>query len=184
MRIVWKSPKKHGMMKLSQCRTAERYPYFYETEVRLWRGVRFGKTFLRKRFWPSLLPDFLLREFQLGVIFLDGLRRFLLCHGWSLLSAHRHRKRTVDFLGCPCKIGKTYLLCKKVLFGYFFIRSMACLGVGHISLSFRQSLCCDSVHITSIFPQTQRQCYRRTDKPQPLQYHHLLGNFLLVLPKN
>lgn len=26
--------------------------------------------------------------------------------------------------------------------------------------------------------------YRRTDKPQPLQYHHLLGNFLLVLPKN
>ena len=107
-----------------------------------------------------------------------------LCHGWSLLSAHRHRKRTVDFLGCPCKIGKTYLLCKKVLFGYFFIRSMACLGVGHISLSFRQSLCYDSVHITSIFPQTQRQCYRRTDKPQPLQYHHLLGNFLLVLPKN
>ena len=53
-----------------------------------------------------------------------------------------------------------------------------------ISLSFRQSLCYDSVHITSIFPQTQRQCYRRTDKPQPLQYHHLLGNFLLVLPKN
>ena len=79
---------------------------------------------------------------------------------------------------------KTYLLCKKVLFGYFFIRSMACLGVGHISLSFRQSLCYDSVHITSIFPQTQRQCYRRTDKPQPLQYHHLPGNFLLVLPKN
>lgn len=53
-----------------------------------------------------------------------------------------------------------------------------------ISLSFRQSLCYDSFHITSIFPQTQRQCYRRTDKPQPLQYHHLLGNFLLVLPKN
>ena len=48
-----------------------------------------------------------------------------LCHGWSLLSAHRHRKRTVDFLGCPCKIGKTYLLCKKALFWYFFIRSMA-----------------------------------------------------------
>lgn len=62
--------------------------------------------------------------------------------------------------------------------------SRFCLGVGHISLSFRQSLCYDSVHITSIFPQTQRQCYRRTDKPQPLQYHHLLGNFLLVLPKN
>lgn len=66
----------------------------------------------------------------------------------------------------------------------FDVFGMACLGVGHISLSFRQSLCYDSVHITSIFPQTQRQCYRRTDKPQPLQYHHLLGNFLLVLPKN
>ena len=26
---------------------------------------------------------------------------FWFCHGWSLLSAHRHRKRTVDFLGCP-----------------------------------------------------------------------------------
>ena len=24
-----------------------------------------------------------------------------LCHGWSLLSDHRHRKRTVDFLDCP-----------------------------------------------------------------------------------
>ncbi len=59
----------------------------------------------------------------------------------------------------------------------FFIRSMACLGVGHISLSFRQSLCYDSVHITSIFPQTQRQCYRRTDKPQPLQYHHWKFSF-------
>ena len=57
MRIVWKSPKKHGMMNLSQCRTAERYPYFYETEVRLWREVRFGKTFLRKRFWPFWLLE-------------------------------------------------------------------------------------------------------------------------------
>lgn len=27
--------KSMGMIKLSQCRTAERYPYFYETEVRL-----------------------------------------------------------------------------------------------------------------------------------------------------
>ena len=33
-----------------------------------------------------ILPDFLLREFQLGVTFLDGLRRFLFRHGWSLLS--------------------------------------------------------------------------------------------------
>ena len=24
-----------------------------------------------------------------------------LCHGWSLLYDHRHRKRTVDFLDCP-----------------------------------------------------------------------------------
>ena len=33
-----------------------------------------------------ILPDFLLRAFQLGITFLDGLRRFLLRHGWSLLS--------------------------------------------------------------------------------------------------
>lgn len=39
-----------------------------------------------------ILPDFLLREFQLGITFLDGLRRFLLRHGWSLLSARRHKR--------------------------------------------------------------------------------------------
>ena len=34
-----------------------------------------------------ILPDFLLRAFQLGITFLDdGLRRFLLRHRWSLLS--------------------------------------------------------------------------------------------------
>ena len=33
-----------------------------------------------------ILPDFLLCAFQLGVAFLDGLRRFLFSHGWSLLS--------------------------------------------------------------------------------------------------
>ena len=44
----------------------------------------------------------LYRKFlYLGVAFLDGLRRFLLRHGWSLLSVRRHRKRTVDLLGCP-----------------------------------------------------------------------------------
>ena len=32
-----------------------------------------------------ILPDFLLREFQLGVAFLNGLRRFLLRHGRSFL---------------------------------------------------------------------------------------------------
>ena len=57
-------------------------------------------------------------------------------------------------------------------------------GSGHISLGFRQGLCYDSFHTTSISPQSQRQCYRHTDKPQPLQYHHLLGNFLLVLAKS
>ena len=39
-----------------------------------------------------ILPDFLLREFRLGITFLDGLRRFLLRHWWSLLSARRHKK--------------------------------------------------------------------------------------------
>ena len=53
----------------------------------------------------------LYRKFlYLGVAFLDGLRRFLLRHGWSLLSAHKHRKRTVDFLGCPCKIENLFTL--------------------------------------------------------------------------
>lgn len=33
-----------------------------------------------------ILPDFLLRAFQLGVTFLDGLRRYLLRRGWSLPS--------------------------------------------------------------------------------------------------
>ena len=33
-----------------------------------------------------ILPEFLLRAFQLGITFLDGLRRFLLRHRWSLLS--------------------------------------------------------------------------------------------------
>lgn len=28
-----------------------------------------------------------------------------LCHGWSLLFAHRHRKRTVNFLDCPLGLG-------------------------------------------------------------------------------
>lgn len=136
MRIVWKSPKKHGMMKLSQCRTAERYPYFYETEVRLWREVRFGKTFLRKRFWPSLLPDFLLREFQLGVIFLDGLRRFLLCHGWSLLSAHRHRKEQ-PFL---CKKGCSHWIIYFVFISVTTKTYWLMLSNGKVTLQF-PSIC-------------------------------------------
>ena len=47
------------------------------------------------------LPDFLLSVLNLGGQFFKGFcSRFR--HGWSLLSACRHRKRTVDFLGCPC----------------------------------------------------------------------------------
>ena len=47
------------------------------------------------------LPDFLLAFLNLGGQFLAGfLSRFR--HGWSLLSARRHGKRAVDFLGCPC----------------------------------------------------------------------------------
>ncbi len=48
------------------------------------------------------LPDFLLPVLNLGGHFLTGfLSRFR--HGWSLLSARRHGKRAVDFLGCPCE---------------------------------------------------------------------------------
>lgn len=47
----------------------------------------------------------LYRKFlYLGVAFLDGLRRFLLRHGWSLLSAHGYRKGAVDFSAAPCYI--------------------------------------------------------------------------------
>src|SRR5699024_11774035 len=46
------------------------------------------------------LPDFLLPVLNLGLQFLAFFfSRFR--HGWSLLSTCRHRKRTVDFLGCP-----------------------------------------------------------------------------------
>ena len=49
---------------------------------------------------------------QLTKIDLQLLAGFLswLCHGWALLSAHKHRKRTVDFLGCPCKIENLFTL--------------------------------------------------------------------------
>ena len=52
-------------------------------------------------FFPILkLPDFLLSVLNLGLQFLAGfLSRFR--YGWSLLSVRRHRKRTVDLLGCP-----------------------------------------------------------------------------------
>ena len=147
------------------------------------RSAFFFGQLLTQHLFPVLkLPDFLLPVLNLGLQLLTGfLSRFRHgCRSFLLISIEKGQ----SIFSAALVKQKTYLLCKKVLFGYFFIRSMACLGVGHISLSFRQSLCYDSVHITSIFPQTQRQCYRRTDKPQPLQYHHLLGNFLLVLPKN
>ena len=51
-------------------------------------ALLYGKPAVKHLASVLILPDFLLREFQLGVTFLDGLRRFLLRHGWSLLSAH------------------------------------------------------------------------------------------------
>ena len=46
---------------------------------------------------------------NLGLQLLAGFLSWL-CHGWALLSAHKHRKRTVDFLGCPCKIENLFTL--------------------------------------------------------------------------
>ena len=46
----------------------------------------YGKPAVKHLASVLILPDFLLRAFQFGVAFLNGLRRFLLCHGWSLLS--------------------------------------------------------------------------------------------------
>ena len=62
--------------------------------------VRNGSLLPQHLFPVLILPDFLLSVLNLGLQLLAGfLSRFR--HGWSLLSACRHRKRTVDFLGCP-----------------------------------------------------------------------------------
>ena len=46
--------------------------------------------------------DFSLAEW--GLQLLSGFLSWL-CHGWSLLFAHRHRKKTVNFLDCPLGLG-------------------------------------------------------------------------------
>ena len=59
-----------------------------------------GQLLPQNLFSVFVLLDFLLAVLNLGGQFLAGfLSRFR--HSWSLLSACRHRKRTVDFLGCP-----------------------------------------------------------------------------------
>ncbi len=59
---------------------------------------------LPQHLFPVLkLPDFLLVFLNLGGHFLAGFLSWFR-HGWSLLSARRHGKRAVDFLGCPLGI--------------------------------------------------------------------------------
>ena len=59
-----------------------------------------GQLLPQNLFSVFVLLDFLLAVLNLGGQFLAGfLSRFR--HGWSLLSVRRHRKRTVDLLGCP-----------------------------------------------------------------------------------
>ena len=106
-----------------------------------------------------------------------------LCHGWSLLLIDIEKGQSI-FSAALVKYGKLIYFARKPCSDTSSLEVWLFFGVRPISLRFRRGLCYDSFHITSIFPQTQRQCYRRTDTPQPLQYHHLLGNFLLVLPKN
>ena len=79
--------------------------------------------FCRNIFSPvPKLPDFLLPVLNLGCQFLAGFLSWFR-HGCSLLSARRHRKRTVDFLGCPFLCCYTYpsvsfevLVLSKILF--------------------------------------------------------------------
>ena len=40
----------------------------------------------------------------------DGLRRFLLRHGWSILSAHRHKKRRLLRFGNSRPMGQIFSL--------------------------------------------------------------------------
>ena len=60
----------------------------------------FGQLLTQHLFAVLKLPYFLLSVLNLGLQFLADLLSWL-CHGWSLLSVRRHRKRTVDLLGCP-----------------------------------------------------------------------------------
>ena len=70
----------------------------------------YGKPAVKHLASVLILPDFLLRAFQLGVAFLDGLRRFLLRHGWSLLSARRHKKGRLLRFGNSRPMGQIFSL--------------------------------------------------------------------------
>lgn len=93
--------------------------------IRRWLRVRRSSldNFCRNIFSPvPKLPDFLLPVLNLGCQFLAGFLSWFR-HGCSLLSARRHRKRTVDFLGCPFLCCYTYpsvsfevLVLSKILF--------------------------------------------------------------------
>ena len=58
----------------------------------------------------SRILNGLLCAFQFGVASLDGLRRFLLCHGWSLLSARRHKKGRLLRFGNSRPMGQIFSL--------------------------------------------------------------------------
>ena len=60
---------------------------------------------------PAFRPDLdLTVVVQLGITFLDGLRRFLLRHWWSLLSARRHKKGRLLRFGNSRPIGQIFSL--------------------------------------------------------------------------
>ena len=48
-------------------------------------ALLYGKPAVKHLASVLILPDFLLREFRLGITFLDGLRRFSFCHVRSFL---------------------------------------------------------------------------------------------------
>ena len=86
----------------------------------VWRCVsrlEFGTKYCHNSPTLDESNDFLLSVLNLGLQLLAGFLSWL-CHGWSLLSARRHRKRTVDFLGCPL----WYILfwCQLLVNEYFF----------------------------------------------------------------
>ena len=70
----------------------------------------YGKPAVKHLASVLILPDFLLRAFQLGITFLDGLRRFLLRRWWSLLSARRHKKGRLLRFGNSRPMGQIFSL--------------------------------------------------------------------------
>ena len=57
---------------------------------------------------------FFLSVLNLGLQLLAGFLSWL-CHSWSLLSAYRHRKRTVDFSAVPCGWVLSFIVCCFIL---------------------------------------------------------------------